>query len=275
VASGEHLPFVYLRCLAPRSHGQEGCLGRRSGQQRALRWHEDGCDLDDAQGAPPKEGQLKKGNRTLEWKTTVVIVDKCMHGIFVDWSYRVDTVFVAFYEHLMGITGEMAFLKIMLDMFPSNEKMHEVVAVLQSIIEMHTNQVLQLVGETLKAEVELVRGWLVSLRDSRRPSLGDANSELLLKVIGRFAFFSRTDNDLKQLTCSDPADAMFDMLKGEYRKGLEAVQDNIGSVMMRKGLLASEQSKLVDELANAVCRAVGEKAVTATRSSKNVPTILD
>ena len=176
----------------------------------------------------------------MEWNTTVVIVDKCMHGIFVDWSYRVDTVFVAFYEHLMGITGEMAFLKIMLDMFPSNEKMHEVVAVLQSIIEMHTNQVLQLVGETLKAEVELVRGWLVSLRDSRRPSLGDANSELLLKVIGRFAFFSRTDNDLKQLTCSDPADAMFDMLKGEYMKGLEAVQDNIGSVMMRKGLLASE-----------------------------------
>ena len=60
----------------------------------------------------------------------------------MDWSYRVDTFFVAFCEHLMGIAGEMAFLKIIVDTFPSSENMNEVVVVLQNIIEMHKNQVL-------------------------------------------------------------------------------------------------------------------------------------
>ncbi len=53
------------------------------------------------------------------------------------------------------------------------------------------------------------------------------------------------------------------------------VVDNIGPVMMRKGLLASEQSKLVDELANAVCHSVGEKAVAAKGPSKHAPKDLD
>ncbi len=77
----------------------------------------------------------------------------------------------------------------------------------------------QCVGAALKAEVESVRGWLVSLRDSRCPSLGDADYELRLKAIGRFTFFSRTVNDSKQLTCNDVVDTMFGTLKDESRKG--------------------------------------------------------
>ena len=216
-----------------------------------------------------REAHLKKGRRTLERKTTAVIVDKRIQDIFMDWSYRVDTFSVALCEHLLGIIGEMAFLKIILDTFPSNENMNEVVVALQSIIEMHKNKVVQCVGATLKAEVESVRGWLVPLRDSRCPSLDDANYEFLLKVIGRFAFFSRTVHDLKQLTCNDAADTMFGTLKDESKKGLD------GLVMMGKRLLASEQSEFVDKPANAVCQSVGEKAVAAKGQSKNVPSDLD